>query len=137
VAVAVLAGADRVEGDFAPDPGGDLLEVEFGGDEDVAAGRRPAAAEAEGGTTAEERLQQVVDRAKGGSVARVVATRAQALVPVGVIGAAALGVGKDLVGLSRRLELLLRFGIVVVDVGVQFAGEAAEGSLDLGLAGVP
>ena len=55
---------------------------------------------------------------------------------VGVVGAAPLGVGEDLVGLGRRLELLLGLGVVVVDVGVQLAGEAAEGRLDLGLGGV-
>ena len=66
----------------------------------------------------------------------VEAAGAQALVAVGVVGAAPLGVGEDLVGLGRLLELLLGLGVVVVDVGVQFAGEAAEGLLDLGLAGV-
>ena len=85
---------------------------------------------------AEEGLEDVVDRAEAGA-ARVEAAGAQALVAVGVVGAAPLGVGEDLVGLGRLLELLLGLGVVVVDVGVQLAGEAAEGLLDLGLAGVP
>ena len=97
--------------------------------------RRAAAAEAEA-AAAEEGLEDVVDRAEG-AAARVEAAGAQALVPVGVVGAAPLGVGEDLVGLGRGLELLLGLGVVVVDVRVQFAREAAEGLLDLGLAGVP
>ena len=52
--------------------------------------------------------------------------------PYGVVGPAALGVGEDLVGLGRLLELLLGVGIVVVDVGVKLARELAEGALDLG-----
>ncbi len=57
--------------------------------------------------------------------------------PVGVVGAPALGVGEHLVGLDRLLELLLGVGIVVVDVRMQLAREAAERLLDLGLARVP
>jgi hypothetical protein len=57
-------------------------------------------------------------------------------VAVGVVGAAPLGVGKHLVGFRRRLELLLGLGVVVVDVGVQLAGEAAEGGLHLRPVGV-
>ena len=71
---------------------------------------------------AEERLEDVGHRAEGVEVGRVAAA-AQAVVPVAVIGGAALGVGEDLVGLRRLLELLLRVGIVAVDVGVQLAGE--------------
>ena len=56
------------------------------------------------------------------------AAAAQALVAVSVVGLAPLGVGEHLVGFRRRLELLLRLGVVVVDVGVQLAGEAAEGA---------
>ena len=61
---------------------------------------------------------------------------AQALVAVGVVGTAPLGVGEHLVGFRGRLELLLGLGVVVVDVGVQLAGEAAEGGLHLGFVGV-
>ena len=42
---------------------------------------------------------------------------------VAVVGRAALGVGQDLVGLGRLLELLLGVGVVRVDVGVQLARE--------------
>ena len=62
--------------------------------------------------------------------------RAQALVAVGVVDLALLGVGEDLVGLGGLLELLLGLGVVVVDVGVELAGEAAEGLLHLGPVGV-
>jgi hypothetical protein len=55
-------------------------------------------------------------------------------VAVAVVGGAALGVGEDLVGLRRLLELLLGVGVVAVDVGVQLARQAPEGLLDLGLA---
>ena len=56
---------------------------------------------------------------------------------VAVVDLAALGVGQDLVGLGGLLELLLGLRVVVVDVGVQLAGELAKGLLDLGLVGVP
>ena len=56
--------------------------------------------------------------------------------PVAVVGRAALGVREDLVGLRGLLELLLGLRVVRVDVGVQLAGEPAEGLLDLGLVGV-
>jgi hypothetical protein len=52
-----------------------------------------------------------------------------------VVGLALLGVGEHLVGLGRRLELLLGLGVVGVDVGVQLAGETAEGALHLRLGG--
>jgi len=55
----------------------------------------------------------------------------------GVIGAPALGIGEDLVGLGRLFELLLGLGIVGVDVGVELPGEAAEGLLDLSVGGAP
>ena len=128
VAVAVLAGADRVEA-TSRRPRGDLVELTR--PRGCRRRRRTAAAEADA-RLPPKRLEDVVDRAEAG--AGVEAAGAQALVPVGVVGAAPLGVGEDLVGLGRLLELLLRLGVVVVDVGVQFAGEAAEGLLDLGLA---
>jgi hypothetical protein len=55
----------------------------------------------------------------------------------GVIGAPAVGIGEDLVGLGGLLELLLGFGVVLVDVGVQLAGKAAKRLLDLAVAGAP
>ena len=65
------------------------------------------------------------------------AARPQAVVPEGVVGAAALGVGEHLVGLGRLLELLLGVWVVGVDVGMKLAGEAPERLLDLGLVGSP
>ena len=114
---------DGVEGDLAPDAGRDLVERRSRPRPGCRRRRAPgAAAEAERAAAAEEGLEDVVDRAEGGA-ARVEAAGAQALVAVGVVGATPLGVGEDLVGLGRRLELLLGLGVVVVDVGVQFAGE--------------
>src|SRR5437763_495775 len=68
-------------------------------------------------------------------VRRRVAARAQALEAVAVVGRLALGVGEDLVGLGGLLEVLLG-GLGRVDVGVQLAGELAEGLLDLAVVGV-
>ena len=82
---------------------------------------------------AEERLEDVLDRSEPASGRKP--ARAKALVAVGVVGAAPLGVGEHLVGLRRGLELLLGLGVVGVDVGVQLAGEAAEGALHLGRVG--
>ena len=50
---------------------------------------------------------------------------------VAVIGRTPLGVGQDLVGLRRLLELLLGVGVVRVDVGVQLPGQLTKGFLDL------
>jgi hypothetical protein len=57
-------------------------------------------------------------------------------VAVAVVRGAALGVREDLVGLRGLLELLLRLGVVRVDVGVQLAGQTAEGLLDRLVVGV-
>jgi hypothetical protein len=97
VAVAVLADRDRVEADLAPGPLGDVGELDLDADEDVAAvGGAAATAEAErpaeAAGAAEQALQEVVERAERAGP-RVVAAGAQALVAVGVVGAAALGVG--------------------------------------------
>ena len=96
------------------------------------AAARAAAAER---AAAEERVEQVGDRAEALEVGGVAAA-AQAVVPVAVVGGAAILVAEDLVGLGGLLELLLGVGVVLVDVGVQLAGELAEGLLDLGLVGV-
>jgi hypothetical protein len=54
-------------------------------------------------------------------------------VPVPVVYPTALGIGEDLVGLRRLLELLLGLGVVGVDVGVKLAGQPPERLLQLGL----
>jgi hypothetical protein len=129
----VRADDHRVVGELALDPGRDLVERHLGLDQDVAARRRTARGPAERAAErlAEERLEDVVDRAEAS--AGVEAAGAQALGPVLVVGAAPVGVGEDLVGLGRFLEAGFRLGVVAGDVGVEFAGEAAEGFLDLGL----
>ena len=139
VAAAVLAALDGLEGDLHLGAAGGLLEVDLGADGDIAAGRGPAwpaAAECPSERpAAEEGLEDVGDRAEALEVGGVAAA-AQALVAVAVIGRAAVGVGQDLVGLGRLLELLLGLRVVAVDVGVQLAGELAKRLLDLGLSGV-
>ncbi len=92
--------------------------------EDPAAERAPAEA-----TAAEEGLEDVRDRSEPLEVGGVAAL-AQALVAVAVIGRASVGVGEDLVGLGGLLEAFLGVGLLV-DVGVQLAGQPAEGLLDL------
>ena len=92
----------------------------------VLAAHRPAP-HFEAEAAAEEGLEDVLDRAE--AAPRREAAAAQALVAVGVVGATPLRVGEHLVGFRRRLELLLRLGVVVVDVGVQLTGEAAKGVL--------
>src|SRR5205085_5648472 len=110
---------------------GGLRKVDLRADCDIAALDRTArslAAEgaAKGTTSAEECVEDVSHRAEGVEVGRVAAA-AQALVPVAVIGGPPLGVGKNLIGLGRLLELVLRVGIVAVDVGMQLARQAPEG----------
>ena len=56
---------------------------------------------------------------------------------VGVVALALLGVGQHLVGARDLLEPRLDLGIAVPRVGVELAGEAAVGALDLFLGGVP
>ena len=82
---------------------------------------------------AEEKFKQAAERAE---VGRCVPAAAQPVVAVAVVGRAALGVREDLVGLGDLLEARLGVGVLRVDVGVQLAGELAEGLLDLGLVGV-
>ena len=122
---------------------GGLDQRDLGADGDVAAldgAARPATAEdaaaeaaAAKAAGAEERLEDVGDRPEALEVGRVAAL-AQPLVAVAVIGGAAIGVGEDLVGLGGLLEALLGVGLLV-DVGMQLAGEAAERLLDLGVVG--
>ena len=95
----------------------------------VLAAHRPAPhLEAEG--AAEDSAQQVLDRAETGTARRETAL-SQAILAVSVVDLALLGIGEDLVGLGRCLELLLGVGIVSVDIGMQLAGDLAEGPLDL------
>src|SRR5262249_16237366 len=96
----------------------------------AAAERRPERVAA-----AEERVEDVRERAEA-LEAGLEAARAEPLVAVAVEDLAALGVGQDLVGLGRLLELLLGVRIVPVHVRVQLARELAKGLLDLGLVGV-
>ena len=93
----------------------------------------PAEAAAEAG--AEERLEEVGDRAEALEV-RAHPAAAQAFVAVAVVDLAALGVREDLVGLGGLLELVLGLRVVRVDVGVQLARELAERLLDRRLVGV-
>src|SRR4051794_19671128 len=104
-----------------------------GGARAAAGGGRPPA-EAEGVAGTEERLKDVVDRAEAGR-ARRPAPGAKAVVPEGVVRAPPLRIGEHLVGLGGSLELLLGLGVVVVDVGMQLAGEAAERLLYLRVRG--
>ena len=142
VAVAVLASRDRLEGDLALDAGEHLGERRSRPRRRCrrrTPGPRAAAAE----QVAEQRVRPAAEERPRGcprslpAGVRRPAAAAQALVAVGVVGAPALGVGEDLVGLGGLLELLLRLGVVAVDVRVQLAGERAERLLDLGLARVP
>jgi hypothetical protein len=64
-----------------------------------------------------------------------IAAAAQTVVAVAVVGGSPVGVRKDLVGLGRLLEFLLGGGVVLVDVGMQFAREPPEGLLDVGISG--
>ena len=99
----------------------------------------PAAAAPEGGLEAalpEDRREEVRDGAEGVHVGRVAAA-AQALLAVGVVELAPLGIGEHLVGAGGLLELLLRLRVVGVDVRVQLARELAERLLDLRVVGAP
>ncbi len=126
-----------VVGDLALDPGRDLVEGQLGLEQDVAAGRRAAAAaEAAAPPNAWPKRDWKRSSIEPKPGAGVEAAGAQALGPVLVVGAAPLGVGEDLVGLGRLLEARFGLGVVAGDVGVQFAGEAAEGFLDFGVRGV-
>ena len=87
VAVAVLAGADRLERDLAAGALDHVGQLDLDRAATSPPPARPAAAAAEAAdTAAEERLEDVVDRAEAGA-ARVEAAGAQALVAEGVVGA--------------------------------------------------
>ncbi len=135
VAVAALAGVDRLEVQLDRRAARRLRELDVGADRDVRALGRAGARRGAEASAAEEGVEEVGDRAEALEV-RPHAARAQALVAVAVVGRAALGVAEDLVGLGGLLELLLGPRIVRVDVGVQLARQLAEGLLDLGLVGV-
>src|SRR5262249_23819011 len=121
---------------------GRLRERYLGADRHVAASRRAArtaASEQASESTSsasEERFEDVGHRAERVEVGGV-ASATQALVPVAVIGRAAIGVSHHLVCLSGLLELLLGLRVVAVDVRVQLTGELAERLLDLGVGSVP
>ncbi len=113
VAVAVLAALDRLVGDLDRRAARGLEQVDLDGRRATSppgAGPRAPPKRATG-AAAEERVEQVADRAEGVEVRRV-AAGAQALVAVAVIGRAPLGVGEDLVRLGRLLELLLGLRVV-------------------------
>ena len=141
VAPAALAGRNRLHRHLARGSREHLGEAHLHLRRDVAAARRPARPEPEQlaeqrVAATEERGQHVLEAAEGVR-ARGPAPGAQALVAEGVVGAAAVGVGEDLVGLRGLLELLLRLRVVPVDVGVELARQPAKRLLDLAVAGSP
>src|SRR5206468_5313149 len=80
VALAVVAPVDRLVGDLEGPARGRVRQIEVDRGGDVGPPGRAAPAPA-GAPTAEERLEEVADRPEGVE-ARLVAARAQALVPV-------------------------------------------------------
>src|SRR5690606_3710905 len=129
--VALLAGDGRAHRHRVLAPEHGVGEVEVGHDLEVLAPGRarlpPAPAER---ARPEERLEDVPEAAE---VERV-AGPDRALDPFGaegVVAAALLRVGQDLVGARDLLELRLRLGVVVARVRVQLPGQAPEGALDL------
>jgi hypothetical protein len=143
VAVTDLAAVHRLEAERHRRAARGIGERDLGADGDVGAlhrahpsgpGPGPGAEAPAEAAAAEERLEEVGDRAEALEV-RGEPALAQAVVAVAVVGGAPLGIREDLVGLGRLLELLLRVGIVPVDVGVQLAGEAPEGLLDARVVG--
>ena len=133
----MLAGVHELVGHLGLHARGRLLERDLDLHRLVAAldTAGPAPERPSEGIAAEEGVEDVGKRAEpvglGGKAARV-----ETLEAVAVIGGAAVGVSKDLVGLGGLLELLLGLGIVAVDVRVQLAGEAPERLLDLAVVGV-
>src|SRR4051794_21862473 len=124
VAVTDVAEVDRLEAELDARAGRRVGERDLDLHPDVAALRgagrlahaAAATAEAAPERPAEERVEEVGDRAEALEIRRV-AARAQAVVAVAVVQRAALGIVEDLVGLGRLLELLLGVGVVAVDVG--------------------
>jgi hypothetical protein len=134
----VLARLHRLERDLPGGAGDDIGEGDLDRGTHVgAAGRTPLAehaAERGVATAPEERLEDVLDAAEP-TAARAPAAGTQAIVAEGVVRLPLLGVRQHLVGLRRLLELLLGFGVVLVDVGMELARNPAERLLDLGLGG--
>src|SRR2546421_1330331 len=142
VAMAALADGDGLVAGLDRGAPGSVQQIDVRGDCDVAAlyrAARAAAAPAEDVTeragsaerarSAEERVEDVGHGCERVEV-RGVSAAAQPLVPIAVIGGAPLGIGEDLVGLGRLLELLLGRGVVAVDVRVKLPGQTAECPLD-------
>src|SRR5205807_9351544 len=100
----------------------------------ASAASHPAPAEQR--VPAEEGVEDVRERPKA-LERRVEAAGLQAVVTVAVVHRTALGVREHLVGLGGLLELLLGVRVVLVDVGMELAGEPAERALDVPLAGLP
>src|SRR4051812_7131878 len=140
IAVAGLAEDARVVGDVDLRAARRVGQRDRDRHGDVAALDRPGtrgATASEGGIEpagAEERAEQIGDRAFEAAVAAV-AAGPWALVAVGVVELPALGVRKHLVRLGRLLELVLGPRVVGVGVRMQLPGEPPEGLLDLGLVG--
>ena len=138
VPVAVLAHVDQLVRHLDRLAGGRLGERDLHLHGEVASLDAARTAAPEGAAeriAAEERVEDVGEGAEAMRL-RAEPARVEPLEAVAVVGRAALGVGEDLVGLGRLLELLLRLGVVPVHVGVQLAREAPERLLDLLLVGL-
>ncbi len=129
VAATRLAGLSNPGGHADRDPGVCLRQADLGARDDIAATRRSAAT----GLLAEERLAEKgaedIGEVAEVEVGRREATPAQALAAEAVVRCTTLGVGQHLVRLRRLAEALLGIGLLR-DVGMELAGELAEGPLD-------
>ena len=90
--------------------------------------RRPPPAER---AAAEERLEDVADAADRRRTGRPTGAAVDALGPERVVAAPLLGVGQHLVGVGDLLEPGLGLGVAGAGVGVELAGQAPVGALDL------
>ena len=97
--------------------------------------RAPTATEPERIGAAEERVEDVGERAEALKVRRVSA-RVEPFPAVAVVDGALFVVDQDLLRLGQLLELLLGFRVVVIDVGMELARLQPEGLLDLPLGGI-
>ncbi len=136
VAVAALARLDGVEGDLDLRAARRLLERDLHLHAHVAPLHRARPAGPAEGVAAEERLEDVGERAEAVRLRRVPA-RVQAIPAVAVVDDLALGIGQHLVRLGGLLELLLGRRVVSVHVGVQLVRERTEGLLHLPLVSAP